>query len=344
MKLHSFLSIIFCITLFTLLSCKEENQPPTCVITAPSNAEEFSVGNYITISADAEDMDGSITEVRFYVNGTGVGSANSFPYSYIWSTDAEDVGLYTIKATSYDDENASTSDEVVIELISGGGSCPETVTDIDGNTYNTVLIGNQCWMKENLKVTHYPNGDPIPYVTDDNEWAALSNNNTDDAYCYYNNNIGSEYGALYSYAAAIADNWERDNTDGQGICPDGWHLPTDEEWKVLEGTVDTQYPVGDPEWDGVEYRGFDVGMHLKSKIGWNVGGNEDNHSGFNGLPGGYRNNEHFNGENIFGIWWSATENSTLSSWYRYLSYNKSNVYRNYIHLKSHGFAVRCVRN
>lgn len=114
-------------------------------------------------------------------------------------------------------------------------SCPgaPTVTDIDGNVYNTVLIGDQCWMKENLKVTHYPNSDEIPYITDNNAWAALGDNNTDDAYCYYNNNSSSEYGALYTYSAAIADNWQRDNADGQGICPDGWHLPTDAEWTVL---------------------------------------------------------------------------------------------------------------
>ncbi|NCD12738.1 MAG: hypothetical protein EOL93_09305, partial [Epsilonproteobacteria bacterium] len=119
MKQSFIITAILSILTIGVYSCKEENQPPTCEITAPSNAEEFSVGDSITISADAEDMDGNITEVRFYVNGTGVGSANSFPYSYIWDTDAEDVGLYTIKATSYDDENASTSDEVVIELISG---------------------------------------------------------------------------------------------------------------------------------------------------------------------------------------------------------------------------------
>ncbi|PID95338.1 MAG: hypothetical protein CSA95_00230 [Bacteroidetes bacterium] len=104
---------------------------------------------------------------------------------------------------------------------------------MDGNVYSTVVIGSQCWMQENLKVTHYPNGDAIPYTPDGAAWIALRSNNTDDAYCYYGNNVNSEYGALYTYAAAIGDNWERDNAEGQGICPEGWHLPTDEEWTVL---------------------------------------------------------------------------------------------------------------
>lgn len=329
-----------------LHSCKEENQPPTCAITTPANAQEFSVGDTITISADAEDVDGSITEVRFYVNGTGAGSSNSFPYSYTWDTDTEDVGLYTIKAISYDDANASASDEVVIELISGGGgSCPEAVTDIDGNTYNTVLIGDQCWMKENLKVTHYPNGDAIPYITDNDEWGALSDNNTDDAYCYYDDNINSEYGALYTYAASIADNWERDIADGQGICPDGWHLPTDAEWKVLEGIVDTQYPVGDPEWDDYGWRGYDAGIHLKSTTGWNDNGNGDNSSGFTALPGGYRScdNGTFGYAGGYGLWWSATDNRSNNTWDQGLVYGSASVDR-YYDDKSYGFSVRCVRD
>ncbi len=88
-------------------------------------------------------------------------------------------------------------------------------------------------MAEDLRVTHYPNGDPIPNVTDNTAWGNLGDNNTDDAYCFYNNDNTTDYGALYTYAAAIGDNWARDNADGQGVCPDGWHLPTVAEWQEL---------------------------------------------------------------------------------------------------------------
>ena len=126
-----------------------------------------------------------------------------------------------------------------------------TVTDIDGNIYQTIKIGDQCWMAEDLKVSHYPNGDAIPYIDLDATWGALADDNTSDAYTVYadNNNDGTvdianpDYGYLYSYAAAIGDNWVRDNdastTDGQGVCPDGWHLPTDTEWLTLENEVET---------------------------------------------------------------------------------------------------------
>ena len=232
--------------------------------------------------------------------------------------------------------------------------CPgmPTVTDFDGNTYNTILIGTQCWMKENLKVTHYPNGDPIPHITLNAEWGELDNTNSSDAYCFYDNDAALGYGALYTYAAAIADDWTKDNDDvtneegGQGICPDGWHLPTDAEWKVLEGTVDTQYPVGDTEWDGTKDRGLDAGTHLKSNSGWDSNGNGDNNSGFTALPGGNRSyitGEFYNDGN-YGYWWSATEYSVSDyAWYRGLNPNTANVHR-YFNDKSHGFSVRCVRD
>lgn len=239
------------------------------------------------------------------------------------------------------DNTSSTIDE------NYGTPCPgmPTITDIDGNTYNTVLIGDQCWMKENLKVTHYPNGEAIPNITNDREWEALENNNTDDAYCFYDNNANSEYGALYTYAAAIGDNWTRDNAQGQGICPDGWHLPSDEEWKILEGTADTQFPVGDSEWDDYGSRGYDSGTHMKSTSGWESNGNGDNSSGFAALPGGGRDYDGgvFSYAGYYGYWWSATEGISNTSWNRHLGYISADVHRSY-NSKSYGYSVRCTRD
>ncbi|NCD10807.1 MAG: hypothetical protein EOL98_15615, partial [Negativicutes bacterium] len=190
-----------------------------------------------------------------------------------------------------------------------------------------------CWMQENLKVTHYPNGDPIPYITDNDEWAALKNNNTDDAYCYYDNNTNSEYGALYTYAAAIGDNWQRDKTEGQGICPDGWHLPTDEEWSEL-----------------VDYLGgLDVAGGIMKEEGtthWDSPNTSaTNESGFTALPGGLRSSLSgtFNTAGSSGYWWSATENSSNYAWRRSLYYNDAGVRRCYSS-KSDGFSVRCIRD
>lgn len=352
MKKHSLILAILCAAFLLMASCKEENTKPTCKITSPADATEYNVGEKITLSADAADSDGTITEVQFYVDGIGIGSANSFPYSYTWKTDAVTPGTYIIKATCWDNENGSSSEELVIELTKSdsniGKSNPATptVTDIDGNTYNTVIIGNQCWMKENLKVRHYPNGDVIPYHnTNESEWRSLEDNNTDDVCCYYKNDSTSKYGVLYTFAAAIADNWERDNTESQGICPDGWHLPTDSEWKVLEGTIDTHYPVGDAEWDGYGSRGFDAGTHLKSNSEWLNNKNGDNSSEFTALPGGEHDfyDGRFHHAGSHGNFWSATEYDSYHAWFRSLYSSDVFIYRN-PNGKSGGISVRCIKD
>ena len=207
-----------------------------------------------------------------------------------------------------------------------------TLTDIDGNTYNTVQIGTQVWMAEDLKVTHYPNGDAIPNVTDNADWGNLEDDNTADAYCFYNNDNTTDYGALYTYAAAIGDNWVRDNVENQGVCPDGWHLPTDAEWTTLTDYLGGQIVAGG--------KMKEIGTtHWGSP---NTGA--DNSSGFSALPTGYRRYfgifDHLGG---LGYWWSATENFSNSSYHRSMSSNNAEASR-YSNDKSSGCSVRCVKD
>ena len=209
-----------------------------------------------------------------------------------------------------------------------------TVTDYDGNEYPTITIGTQTWMAEDLKVTHYPNGDPIPNVTDNTVWANLSNNNTDDAYCFYNNDNTTDYGALYTYAAAIGDDWTKDNTDGQGVCPDGWHLPTDAEWTTL-----TNYLGGESVAGG---KMKEIGTtHWNSP---NTGAT--NSSGFSALPGGNRydaGDGSFNSLMNNGYWWSATEYNSIMVYYRLMDSHNTEV-SHYGSNKSNGMSVRCIKN
>ena len=210
------------------------------------------------------------------------------------------------------------------------------VKDYDGNVYGAVKIGNQIWMAENLKVTHYPDGTPIPLVTDNTAWGNLGNNNTDDAYCFYNNDANSEYGALYTWAAAMGDNAVSSNTNPsgvQGVCPAGWHLPSDAELTELADYLGgTSIAGGKLKETGT--------THWNSP---NTGAT--NESGFSALPGGYRNSNSgsFNAQNFYGYLWSTTEDVATIVWYRYLTYNNSNVYRNDDY-KSLGFSVRCLRD
>lgn len=165
----------------------------------------------------------------------------------------------------------------------------ETVTDYDGNVYQTVHIGDQIWMKENLKVTHYSDGTSIPLVEDALEWDALANDSK--AYCWNDNNTsnGVIYGALYSGAAAINGSTGSDSKPSrlQGVCPSGWHLPSDDEWKQLE----MELGMSQAEVEDTGFRGTDEGGKLKETgtMHWfspNLGAT--NESGFTALPGGQR--------------------------------------------------------
>ena len=214
-----------------------------------------------------------------------------------------------------------------------GGS----VTDIDGNVYQTIKIGDQWWMMENLKVTHYRNGDPIPHVTDQWAWVLLYEPPT-GAFCDYDNNPANvaTYGRLYNWYAVA---------DSRNIAPAGWHVPTDAEWKQLEmylGMSQTQA-------ENIGLRGTDEGGKLKEAgtTHWfspNAGAT--NESGFTALAGGarYENGLFVHVGNHAFFWQStAMENPTLGAWHRALHYNESGVNRFY-QSKRIGSSVRCVRD
>ena len=190
-------------------------------------------------------------------------------------------------------------------------NCGEPFTDSrDGQAYNTVQIGDQCWMKENL------------------------NYETSNSWCY-NNNFENcvVYGRLYNWDAAM------------GACPTGWHIPTDDEWKILEGTVDSQYPVGDPIWNNTGWRGYDAGEKLKSTTGWYSNGNGTNDFGFTALSGGYRfSNGSFGYLSSYATFWSSSEYSSNGAWYRLLYYGSSEVSRWYCSGGDYGRSVRCLKN
>jgi uncharacterized protein (TIGR02145 family) len=206
---------------------------------------------------------------------------------------------------------------------------PNSVTDIDGNVYHQVTIGTQVWMIENLKVTHYRNGDPISKITDDLEWSYL----TTGAYCDYDNTKGNSttYGKLYNFYAVA---------DSRNLCPDGWHLPSDAEWKELEVFLG----ISQSDTDITGWRGTDQGTQLKATTGWSGDGNGTNTSGFTALPGGYRKD----GGAFYGIgfdsgWWTATEISPSIVWARHLLFDFGNVGRYGDH-KEFGFSVRCIKD
>lgn len=207
-----------------------------------------------------------------------------------------------------------------------------TITDIDSNVYSTLVFGKYEWMTQNLKTTTYNNGVKILNVTDNKVWIGLKSG----AYSWYNNDEinAKTYGALY--------NWYAVNTGN--LCPIGWRVPTDKEWKDLEGYIDTKYGTGSSVWDSTRGRGFDVGLRLKSTSGWDMDGNGTDNFGFTALPSGERVSDgrfFIKGKN--GFWWSSTEHDASKAWYRCMIYFLDIVLRD-IHPKFMGFSVRCIKD
>jgi len=231
-------------------------------------------------------------------------------------TEYTDTGLtvgqnYDYRVAAYTASNTSDYSATVTISIT------EPMVDYDGNVYQTIIIGDQEWMAENLKVTHYRDGTAITNVTDNGAWAAL----TTEAYCIFNNNASNEvdtYGALYNWYAV---------TDAHNLAPEGWHVPTDEEWTELEN-----------------YLGANAGDKLKSTSGWYDNGNGTDDYGFTALPGGYRSNYgYYNFLGFYGSFWSSTESNSYYALYRRLVYDNSSVGR-HNNSKKYGFSIRCIRD
>jgi uncharacterized protein (TIGR02145 family) len=188
----------------------------------------------------------------------------------------------------------------------------------DGKTYKTIKIGTQTWMAENLNVGKFRNGDAIPEAKTDEEWTVKK-----AAWCYYENDPknGEKYGRLYNWYAL---------TDPRGLAPEGWHVPSAEEWKKLSSFL-----------GGIAA----AGTKMKSKSGWNENGNGTNESGFSGLPGSLRyETGQFNDIGRMGYWWSTTPNEMRTLTY---SLNLSNSYMGWglgQPNDTYGFAVRCVKD
>ena len=198
-----------------------------------------------------------------------------------------------------------------------------TVTDIDGNVYNTVAIGTQVWMVDNLKTTKYSNGDPIETTNPQDK--NISGESTPKYQWAYDDAVDNvaAYGRLYTWYTA---------TDNRNICPTGWHVPVDDEWTTLADNL------GGQNIAGGKLKGTGT-THWKTP-------NTDatNLSGFTALPGGFRGSEGLYydlGE--WGNWWSSTSNDEIQAWLRWLYYEDGILGRGF-YGKKHAMSVRCIKD
>ena len=196
--------------------------------------------------------------------------------------------------------------------VSPSWSCGEAIT-YAGLGYSTVQIGDQCWFAENLRTTTYLNGDSIPQNLSDWDWGST----TSGAMAIYNDDLMAQTasGGLYNWYAV---------DDARGLCPSGWHVPTDAEWTIL-----------------TDHLGGEPGSQMRATYGWN-GYNGTNSSGFTALPGGARfyDGLYFNA-GYLGNWWSSSSYHT-GAWSRSLYGEYNYVFRD-LSSSMMGYSVRCVR-
>ena len=315
------------------------------------NIQELSAA-YLNFSVDSTILQSDGSYEVYLSNGTTYtqvqGCTNPAYTEYNASANTDDGSCATLIVNGCTDpayveysDSANTDDGSCVTLVVEGctdaadanydpaantddGSCASnscSSIEFDDYTYSVVEIGDQCWFSENLRTTVYADDSSIPEVTGSSAWSGLFTG----ARCDYNNDASNvaAYGRLYNWYAV-------DNASG--LCPSGWHVPTDGEWTALEDYITAQ------GFNGTE------GTALKSTSGWNYGGNGTDDFGFSALPGGLRNgyDGDFYGAGNYGYWWSSSP-SGGNAWYRSLGYTNPGISR-YNNNPRYGFSVRCLRD
>ena len=206
------------------------------------------------------------------------------------------------------------------------------IKDVDGNTYTSIQIGTQVWMAENLKTTKYNDGTAIPNITDAATWAAA----TTGAYCDYLNTPANSttYGRLYNWYAVDNNAATRvASNGGKNVCPTGWHVSSDAEWRTLTDYLGSWVVAADK----LKESGTTHWITTNTGV--------TNETGFTALPGGFRSwpTGSYNGIASIGFWWCSTEIWTTIAYHRSMDYINPDVKSSSTE-KVNGLSVRCVRD
>lgn len=320
-KAGSYSLLLVTSIMILLYSCKkEEHVTVPAVSTSPFTnitSTSFISGGNVTSDGGSSilsrgicwsrNLDPTVTD-KFTDDGSGAGSFISTITGLTGGTE------YFVRA--YATNMAGTSYGNEIHFFT-------PVVDVDGNTYTTVVIGDQVWMAQNLKTTRLSDGTDIPMVADNIAWNSL----TTPGYCWYRNDENTNknlYGALY--------NWYTVNSGK--LCPEGWHVPSEDEWATLENFVGNEYVAG--------------GILKESGTEHWVSPNVDaiNDYGFTALPGGYRTGLYvgtFRTKRFYGWWWTSTEVDPSGARARLMTYDSSENVPGTA-FKKNGYSVRCIKN
>lgn len=324
-KIFSIIVIfIFSLTIYNCKKDKPSEMPTVSTVSISENAQTTAIcGGNITSDGGADIEERGVcwsTEQNPTINnsktndGIGTGIYSSLITGLTPNT------RYYVRAYATNISGTSYGDQISFCTKGQTG----TVTDIDGNIYNTIQIGTQTWMTENLKVTHYRDGTPIPLVPDSISWMYIN----DGYYAYYNNDTNNiaKYGLIYNWYAAF---------NSHNIAPTGWHIPSDAEWDILINYVGGEMIAGGK-------------LKEKDTTHWetpNTGATDEN--GFRALPGGYYSYQaKFLNIRTRGDWWTVPIDSSMVSPKTFmLEYDQAYICWAFWGLdRQTGVSIRCVKD
>ena len=324
MKTRYFISIII-VAMMVIVGCSKKEDPNvTCRIIAPPDLHELSRGESVEVYVETSGNGRLQIKIDDYsLLDESIYNIESVPETYIYNlaTGSLSEGTYLLKAifTIYRGGGLGSSGRsyTATSQISLVISRNSFIDQRDGQNYFILEIGGQTWFGENL---NYETNE-----IDDTDFEA-----TNSWWLYNDDSInGDIYGRLYTWNVAL------------NACPAGWHLPSDDEWKVLE----MHLGMSQSEADRFGLRGTDEGEQLKGSMEWDNNGNGTNSSGFTALPGGYINNinDGFFDLGSKGYWWSSDKYSATRAWNRIL-YDSHDKIRRSKENKTKGYSVRCVKD
>lgn len=301
--------ILIAIVMLLVVSCSKdaENIPPTCQIGILQNNMEILKGTPVSFPVYAEDEDGTISWVAVTLNGDGFDTATVAPYEFSWSTLDAPTGTHTFIAEAHNANGEVAAATLQLKVITSGDPvvpCPEAITiSYEGQTYNTIKVGDQCWLKENLKVS--------------TENSSFYENNPDN---------GNTYGQLYD--------WE----DAMIACPPGWKLPAYDDWCTLVQHTDAS-AFCQPDTEV----GTDAGFKLKSNGGWLKGQGGSDQFGFRAFPAGLKDAAgSFSGLGSQTGFWSSTEGAAGNAGYWNINSETTRIVTNQAP-KTTSYSVRCIK-
>ena len=314
----------------------------TPIVTNVTASQRTDGSKIVDITYDVSDAENDTLLIEVLLSDDGGATFTITPDTTNFTGDfGEDIMPGTGKSITWnagDETGDFDGDNFQLKITADDDPVTNECEDYDGNIYQTIQIGDQLWMAENLKVTHYRNGDAIQYVQQESAEPDVWENLSTGAYGYYNDSQSNQdtYGNLYNWYAV---------DDSRNIAPEGWHIPTDEEIKELEMALG----MSQSEADDTGWRGTNEGSKLAGRADlWTDGALENNAefdtSGFSFLPGGYRYYDlgGYNYLTYLGYFWSATDSGD-NAWRRDLYCNNPPVYR-LSSSRRYGFSVRCVRD